>query len=120
MTTARQSGDAMKLIVAVIQGHDSSVVLGTLVERGFHATLVDGQSGFPRERNATLFVGVQEPYVAEVMRLIQAACQTGNRMANPVMPLAEPVDVFVNEPVAVAIGGVTLLVFDVARYERVA
>lgn len=120
MTVARQPGDAMKLIIAVIQGQDSTAALGALVERGFHATLVDSQSGFLRERNATLFVGVQEAYLAEAMRLIQDACQAGNRFANPVMPLAEPVDVYVNEPIAVAVGGATCLVFDVARYERIA
>lgn len=118
--TERQAGDAMKLIIAVIQGHDSAVTLGALVERGFHATLIDSQSGLLQERNATLFVGVQETYLADVLRIIQVACQGQNRIANPVMPLAEPVDVYVNEPIPVAIGGATLLVFDVARYERIA
>ena len=120
MTTARQPGDAMKLIVAVIQGHDSNVTLGALVARGFHATLIDSQSGFLRERNATLLVGVQEAYLADALRIIQGACQAENRLANPVMPLAEPVDTYVNAPIAVAVGGATLVIFDVARYERIA
>lgn len=120
MTTALRPGDGMKLIIAVIQGHDSDAALGELMARGFHATLVDSQSGLLRERNATLFVGVQETYLADALRIIQVACQAESRIANPVMPLAEPVDVYVNEPLPVAVGGATLLIFDVARYERIA
>lgn len=120
MTTERLPDNAMKLIIAVIQGHDSNVTLRALVERGFHATLIDSQSGLLGERNATLFVGVQEIYLADALRIIRLACQGENRMANPVMPLAEPVDIYVNEPIPVAVGGATLLIFDVARYERIA
>ncbi len=113
-------GDAMKLLIAVVRGHDIDRVLGALISHGFHATLIDSHGSALGERNGTVFVGVQETYLPDAIGLVRAACQSGVRLVNTSMPVSEPVDTWAEEPLPVAIGGASLLVFDLARYERIA
>lgn len=110
----------MKLIVAVVQSKDADEVMGALTERGFQATQVDSAGGFLRESNVTLFLGVQQAYVAEVLRIVRENCQARTRFVNPLLPILEPAEFYVAHPVEVQVGGATLFVLDVERYERVA
>jgi uncharacterized protein YaaQ len=119
MSVAAGTGTAMKLVVAVIQGHDSGRVLGELVRRGFHATLIDAQGGPFGDRHATLLLGVQEGYVADAVATIQGACCATPGLVTATLPLAEPVDTWADEPLAVTPGGASILVLDLARYERI-
>jgi uncharacterized protein YaaQ len=110
----------MKLVVAVVQAKDADGVLRLLIERGFQATQINSAGGFLRERNVTLLIGVQEPHVAEAVRLIRQSCQARTRYVNPLMPILEPAEFFVSTPVEVQVGGATVFVLAVERYERVA
>ncbi|HEV2528091.1 MAG TPA: cyclic-di-AMP receptor [Thermomicrobiales bacterium] len=110
----------MKLLVAVVRGHDIDRVLGALIAHGFHATLVDSHGSALGERNGSVFVGVQATYLANAITLIRSACQSGVRLVNTSTPVTEPVDTWAEEPLPVAAGGTSLLVFDLARYERIA
>ncbi|CAA9562465.1 MAG: hypothetical protein AVDCRST_MAG73-3845 [uncultured Thermomicrobiales bacterium] len=109
----------MKLVVAVIQVRDADVLLPALAERGFGATVIDSAGGFLRERNATLLIGVSEAEVATVLRTIALTCQARTRFVNPLMPIAEPGEFFVANPLEVLVGGATVFVLAVARYERI-
>lgn len=120
MTSGGSRRDAMKLIIAVVQDADQRAVLDELTSRGFHATLIDGENGFLRERNASLLIGVQESYLPEVFGILHETCRAEHQFVNPLMPMAEPVDVYVGDPVTALIGGASLFMFDVARYERIA
>lgn len=110
----------MKLIVAVVQAKDADDVVGALTDRGFQATRVNSAGGFLRESNVTLFLGVQQAYVAEVLRIVRERCQARTRYVNPLMPIMEPAEFYVASPVEVQVGGATIFVLDVERYERVA
>ena len=109
----------MKLIVAVVQGIDGDLVAEALSARGFEATQIDSAGGFLRERNATLMVGVPEAHVAEAMQIIRENCSSRTQYVNPLMPILEPGDHFLASPVEVIIGGATLFVLRVSRYERI-
>jgi len=110
----------MKLIVAVIQAKDADTLLRGLSNRGFQATSIDSTGGFLRERNATLFVGVQEAHAAEVLRIVRQSCHSRTRFVNPLMPIVEPVEFYVADPIEVEVGGATVFVLNVERYERIA
>jgi uncharacterized protein YaaQ len=110
----------MKLIVAVVQAKDADDLLGALTERGFHATQINSAGGFLRESNVTLLLGVQQSYVAEILRTVRERCQARTRFVNPLMPIVEPAEFHVASPVEVQVGGATVFVLDVERYERVA
>lgn len=109
----------MKLIVAVVQGKDADLLVEALTARGFRATRIDSTGGFLRERNVTLLIGVQDAYAAEVLRIIKENCHTRTRFVNPLMPIIEPGEYFIPNPVEVEVGGATVFVLRVERYERI-
>lgn len=110
----------MKLVIAVVQERDADAVVRALQERGFFYTLVDSSGGFLRESNATLMVGVQTALLPEVLRILREHSQARTRYVNPLMPLVEPAEFHIAGPVEVYIGGATVFVLPVERYERVA
>lgn len=109
----------MKLIVAVVQTADAEGLTTALLDRGFPVTRVNSAGGFLRERNVTLLIGVQETYVAEVLRIVKQSCEARSRYVNPLVPIVEPAEFYVPQPVEVQIGGATIFVLAVERYERV-
>lgn len=110
----------MRLVIAVVQAKDADGLLEVLTRRGFRATRIDSAGGFLRERNVTLFVGVQEAHVAEVLRLVKQSCHARTQFVNPLMPIVEPGESYVANPVEVQVGGATVFVLAVERYERIA
>ena len=110
----------MKLIVAVIQDRDTDALLPALSDRGFRATRIDSAGGFLRERNVTLLIGVRDEDVADVLRTIARTCQTRTRFVNPLMPIVEPGEYYVADPLEVQVGGATVFVLQIERYERIA
>jgi uncharacterized protein YaaQ len=110
----------MKLIVAVVHVKDADGLARSLGSRGFGATIVDSAGGLLRQGNVTLLIGVQEALVADALGLIKRHCQVRSRNVNPLLPVAEPGEVFVSNPVEVQVGGATVFVVSVERYERIA
>ncbi len=109
----------MKLVIAVVQGKDAEPLLGALTNKHYRATQVNSAGGFLRESNVTLLIGVEETSVAEVLSLIEENCHSRTRFVNPLMPIMEPGEFYVPNPVEVLVGGATVFVLAVSRYERV-
>jgi uncharacterized protein YaaQ len=110
----------VKLVVAVVQAKDVDELVSSLTERGYQSTQINSAGGFLRESNVTLLLGVQEAYVAEVLRIVRQHCQARSRFVNPLMPIAEPSEFYVPTTVEVRVGGATVFVLAVERYERIA
>ena len=110
----------MKLIVAVVQARDADELLRALSARGFRATRINSSGGFLRESNVTVLIGVQAAYAAEVLRIIKQSCHARTRFVNPLMPIVEPGEFYVASPIEVEVGGATVFVLNVDRYERIA
>ncbi len=110
----------MKLVVAIVQARDADGLVRALVDRGFYTTQINSAGGFLRESNVTLLLGVQESHLAEVVRIARHQCQARTRFVNPLMPILEPAEFYVPSPVEVHVGGATIFVINVERYERVA
>ncbi len=108
----------MKLVIVVVQGSDADPLLEALTDRGFRATQIDSAGGFLRERNVTLMIGVDAARVAEVRATVKATCHSRTRFVNPLMPIVEPGEFYVPHPVEVLVGGATMFVLAVERYER--
>jgi uncharacterized protein YaaQ len=109
----------MKLIIAVIQDKDAPKLLESLVQKGFRATKLATTGGFLREGNSTLFIGTENEKVDEVMRIIEKVCQSREQLVTPLTPVGGPAESFVPFPVEVMIGGATIFVVDVERYEKI-
>lgn len=108
----------MKLVIAVVQGKDAEPLLNALTTNGFRATQINSAGGFLRESNVTLLVGVDERDVDRVRDLVQENCHSRTRFVNPLMPIADVGEFYSASPVEVLIGGATMFVVPVSRYER--
>lgn len=108
----------MKLVIAVVQGKDEDVLLEELRRHDFGATVINSAGGFLRESNVTLLLGVKDDDVATVLALVARSCQPRTRFVNPLMPVIEPGGALASSPVEVLIGGATVFVLPVDRYEQ--
>jgi uncharacterized protein YaaQ len=109
----------MKLVVAVVQSEDAGGLLTQLSNRGFRATRIKTVGGFLRETNATVFVGVEDADVETVVRTIRHSCTTRQQQITAIPAVMEPGEFFLPYPVEVEVGGATIFVLDVERFERV-
>lgn len=110
----------MKLVIAIVSTADLDRLLRTMAARGYRATVIDHRGGFLRQGNVTLFVGVQEAFVADVLRLIGEICRTRSSLVNPALPVSEPGDFYIAKPVETLEGGAVSFVLNIERYERIA
>ena len=108
----------MKLVIAVVQGNDAETLLAALVARGFRATQINSAGGFLGERNVTLLIGVGVEQVDDVREIVRNNCHSRTRFVNPLMPIVEPGEFYIPNPVEVLVGGATIFVVNVERYER--
>jgi uncharacterized protein YaaQ len=109
----------MKLIFAVIQGKDADNLLNSLRESGYRSTQINSAGGFLRENNVTVLVGVDDQYVPDVLRIVKQNCYTRTQYVNPLLPIMEPGEFYVPNPVEVEVGGATIFVLNVRRSERI-
>ena len=108
----------MKLVVAVVQGKDAEALLNALRENGYRATQINSSGGFLRENNVTVMTGINDTQVPDVYRLIRENCYTRTQYVNPLLPIMEPGEFYMPSPVEVQVGGATVFVLPVVRYER--
>ncbi|MDI3341086.1 MAG: cyclic-di-AMP receptor [Sphaerobacter sp.] len=110
----------MKLIFAVIQGKDADNLVTALRANGYRCTQINSAGGFLRETNVTLLIGVDDAAVPDVLNLIEQNCYTRTQYVNPLLPIMEPGEFYVPNPVEVQVGGATVFVLNVVRCERIA
>ncbi|MBI3537615.1 MAG: cyclic-di-AMP receptor [Chloroflexi bacterium] len=108
----------MKLVIAIVQSDDSGGLLDALRDENFSATMVSSTGGFLREGNATIYAGVQDDQVEKVLELIKENCTTRTQLVNPLPPVMEPGELYLAQPVEVQVGGATVFVLEVARFEK--
>lgn len=102
----------MKLIAAMVQDQDADEILGALVEVGCRATKVHTTGGFLRGSNHVILIGVEPAKVNQVVEVIKTHCRSRTHMIHP---SEAP---YLSSPMEVEIGGATIFVWDVERYER--
>ncbi len=108
----------MKLVVAIVQREDAGTLIDALTEKGHRATRINTAGGFLKEGNATVLVGVEDESVGDVLALIESNCHTRTQYVNPLPPVMEPGEFYMPYPVEVQVGGATVFVLNVERYER--
>jgi len=109
----------MKLIVAIVQDADAGAVLDALMARDLRATKVSSTGGFLVRGNATILVGVADDLVETVVDLLRKHCHARREFVSPVMPLSEAAAArHWVQPLEVEVGGATVFVIDVGRFEQ--
>ncbi len=107
----------MKLIVAIVQAQDAHNLVRALTAQGHRSTRINTAGGFLREGNATILVGVDDGQVDDVIEGIRQHCHARQHYVAPPPPLMDSFSIQL--PVEVTVGGATVFVLDVERFERV-
>jgi uncharacterized protein YaaQ len=108
----------VKLVIAVVQGEDASQTVQALSNAGISVTKMASSGGFLQQGNATLLIGVDEDKVEAAMELIRENCRERSQYMTPMPPMVEPGEFFMPYPVEVQVGGATVFVVDVERFEK--
>ena len=64
-------------------------------------------------------IGVEEAQVEEALQVIRENCKERSRFLTPVPPLADPGEFFLAYPVEVEVGGATVFVVPVDKFEKI-
>ena len=108
----------MKLVTAIVHNEDAATLVDALLEREFRATRVNSSGGFLKQGNATILVGVEDGQVDDVLEVISSNCHSRKQFLNPMPPIMEPGEFYMPYPVEVEVGGATVFVLPVERFER--
>ncbi|MBE6903631.1 MAG: transcriptional regulator [Ruminococcaceae bacterium] len=103
----------MKLIMAIVNNDDSSMVQKELTKSGFAATKLATTGGFLSSGNTTYIVGVDDIDVERVMSIFSRFSKKRNA------PVSVPTEYgSVGMPTEVSVGGATVFVLNVERFEK--
>ena len=105
----------MKMILAVVQADDANGVVQALNKDGFRVTRIATQGAWLRRENSTLLVGVNDDQVDTVLKVLRTTAQSRTAYIN--VP-GEVMAAFNPQPLEVEVGGATVFVLDVERFER--
>jgi uncharacterized protein YaaQ len=108
----------VKLVVAIVHSDDAGPCVSSLTDSGFDCTRLNTSGGFLLKGNATLLIGVAAEQVDDVIAILRNNARDRAEYMNPIPPMAEPAEFFVPFPVEVQVGGATVFVLDVARFEK--
>lgn len=107
----------MKLIFAVVNGDDSQPVSNSLTKNGFFATKLASTGGFLSAGNTTFLICTENDKVDAAIDIINKK----SRKRNQFVPTGASygIGTYTTFPVEVAVGGATIFVTDVERFEKI-
>lgn len=107
----------MKLVITVVQDRDCNRLIEELNENRFGVTKLSSTGGFLKSGNTTLMIGVKDDRVDELMDIIKKICKPRKQIVTP-FP-GGPGETYVPYPIEVTVGGATVFIMDVARFEKI-
>ena len=108
----------MKLIMAVVQDKDSNRLSDALVKANQRATKLASTGGFLKAGNTTFIIGVEDENIDEVMEIIKENCRSREQLVAPISPMGGNADSYIPYPVEVQVGGATVFVLPVEKFEQ--
>ena len=107
----------MKLVFAIVNNDDSSAVSAAMTKKGYSTTKLATTGGFLKAGNTTFITGVADDKVDDVIQIIAANSSRRTQL----VPSATTMDVgmYTSFPVEVTVGGATIFVLNVDRFEKV-
>ena len=109
----------MKLVIAVVQDDDVEDLVEALVKEKIYSTKLASTGGFLREGNTTLLIGVEKDKVDSVISIIKDICKSRKQTFTTPIPPTGSAGVYIPYPIEVMVGGATIFVVDIDRFEKV-
>lgn len=107
----------MKMVLAVIQDRDWVNLSKALTKNGFGVTKLSSTGGFLRQGNTTVMIGVEDEQVDEVLEMINKQCKKREIPMTLYPPSITGLNV-TSPPIHVNVGGATVFVMNVERFEH--
>lgn len=107
----------MKLVLAIINHDDANTVIQNLTKQGFSSTKLATTGGFLMSGNVTILIGVDEEKVQQVIDIIREHSHSRRQMIPTTTEMGY--GYYPNVPVEVTVGGATIFVVDIERFERI-
>ncbi|MFI3115775.1 MAG: cyclic-di-AMP receptor [Clostridia bacterium] len=107
----------MKMVFAIVNQDDSNKVVNELMKKRYQVTKLSTTGGFLKAGNTTILIGVDESKVDDVISIIGHHCKTRKQVIPSTSELNS--GFFPSVPVEVSVGGATIFVMDVDRFEKV-
>ncbi len=110
----------MKIVYAIVGSSDGTRVTAVLNEHGYMVTRLATTGGFLKKGNATLMIGTEKERVDEAIHLIEETCGKRQKiMCDLPAPHTGTMSAgFATIPTEVEVGGATIFVTDVERFEK--
>ncbi|HBM79405.1 MAG: cyclic-di-AMP receptor [Clostridiales bacterium] len=102
----------MKLVLSIIHDEDAYRVMEKLNSKGFSNTKLCSSGGFLRAGNTTLLCGVKDEDLDSVIEIIKGESQSRKKATNKNTQAGTKL------PKEVVVGGATVFVMDVERFEK--
>ena len=107
----------MKLIIAIVNSDDSTIVQASLTKEGYFVTKLSTTGGFLKKGNTTFFIGTDEDKVEKALEIIKENSKKLIEKEPTVSP-TEMGEFFTPIMVDVMVGGATVFVLDVEQFEK--
>jgi len=106
----------MKMLLAIINYDDSQSVINKMMQSGFSVTKLATTGGFLKAGNVTILAGLEEDRLDEAFSIIREHC----RKRKQILPTTTELGMgfYPAMPVQVDVGGATVFVLDVERFEK--
>nr|WP_317402184.1 cyclic-di-AMP receptor [uncultured Gemmiger sp.] len=106
----------MKLITAIVNKEDSKAVCSELVRNKFYVTRLATTGGFLMAGNMTLLIGTEDERVDTCIECISKCC----KQRTEIVPGAASIGLGMESamPIEVTVGGATVFVTNVERFEK--
>jgi uncharacterized protein YaaQ len=109
----------VKLVLAVVQEQDNDACTDALAEAGFICTRLATQGGFLDSSNSTLMIGVDDALVDDVLAILRLRAQRRVKLIEAALPLPGPLPPIVTPAMDVEVGGATVFVLPLDRFEKI-
>ena len=109
----------MKLIYAIVNNDDSHDVSSSLTKSGFFATKLASTGGFLMSGNTTFMICVDDDKVDDVINIITERSRRRKQYLPATNIAGAAMHGAASFPVEVSVGGATIFVTDVERFEKV-
>lgn len=107
----------MKLIVSIVDKDDAVLALDALITNKFQVTMSQTTGGFLRQGNVTLFTGIDDDKVDEVVKLIRENCQKREQEMTMISALTASGELqILKDQNKIRVGGAVIFVLDVERF----
>ncbi len=108
----------MKLVMAIVNDEDGNNVLSELNKNKFSVTKLATTGGFLKSGNVTFIIGTEDEKVQEVIDIISSKSKRRKQITASPIPIGASAS-FSPYPIEVEVGGATIFVLDVDRFEKV-